>query len=90
MSTKLIIIILRGGGCDRLIHLLHDAQYAVTEFSSMGGFLRRGSTTLVLGVAPDRVEAALELIRTTCPTPPDADEHNATIFVLDAGQFVQV
>jgi uncharacterized protein YaaQ len=75
-------------GCDKLRHQLVEAHYRVTEFSSTGGFFRRGSTTLLVGVAPDQVEQALTLIREFCPTPPDADQHNATLFVLDAGQFI--
>ena len=67
----------------------NDAGFRVTEFSSIGGFLRHKYTTLIIGARPDQVEQALELIRKTCPTPSGAEEHNATIFVLNAGQVVQ-
>ncbi|RPI92586.1 MAG: hypothetical protein EHM39_13490 [Chloroflexi bacterium] len=87
-NNKLILVLLRGNS-DRLVHQLNDAGFRVTEFSSIGGFLRHKYTTLVIGVRQERVEPALELIRKACPTPPDAEEHNATIFVLNAGQFVQ-
>jgi uncharacterized protein YaaQ len=90
MSTKLILVVLRGGDRESLIHLLLDAGYRVTEFSSMGGFLRRKNTTLMIGVPPEQTEQALALIRETCPTPPNADEHSATIFVIHAGQFISI
>lgn len=86
MSTRLIVVVLRGSGCDRLMHRLLDADLRVTEFSSTGGFLRRKSTTLIIGAPADRVDTALALIREMCATPPGADEHNATIFVLRATQ----
>ncbi len=90
MTTKLIFVILRGADRDVLIQYLNDAGYRVTEFSSMGGFLRRKSTTLLIGVPADQVEPALAIIRQQCPTPPGADEHRATIFVMNAAQNLAV
>jgi uncharacterized protein YaaQ len=88
--TRLLLVILKGADRDTLLHRLLDAEFRVTEFASVGGFLRRKSTTLVIGVAKGRVEEALAIIRETCPTPPDADEHRATIFVLNTRQFIAV
>ncbi len=90
MKNKVILVILQGGSCDRLLNHLLDANYRVTEISSMGGFLRSKSLTLLIGVYPDQVEHVLDMIRTTCPTPPGASQHNATIFVLDAGDFISI
>jgi uncharacterized protein YaaQ len=86
MSTKLVLIILRGADRDKLVRRLHDADFRVIEFASMGGFLRRKNTTLLVGLPADRVEPALAIIRETCPTPPDADEHSATVFVMNIAQ----
>ena len=88
--TKLLLVILKGADRDRLLHQLLEAQFRVTEFASVGGFFRRKNTTLLIGVAEDRVEESLAIIREVCPTPPDADEHRATIFVLHTSQFVTV
>jgi uncharacterized protein YaaQ len=90
MNTKLIVIILRGVDRNKLVHQLHDTGFRVTEFASMGGFLRRKNTTLLIGLPADRVEAALAIIRETCPTPAGSDEHSATIFVLTAQQGVTI
>lgn len=90
MTTKLLLVILRGSSCDKLLSRLLDAHFAVTTFSSVGGFFRRQSTTLLIGVPAEQVEQALSIIRVTCPTPPGADEHHATIFVIGAGEFVQI
>ncbi|MCD4685849.1 MAG: cyclic-di-AMP receptor [Anaerolineae bacterium] len=89
-ANKLLVVIVRGNTRETLISRLKDAGYRVTTFSSVGGFLRRHSTTLLVGLPADQVETALTMIRTTCPTPQGTDEHTATIFVLRAGQFVLV
>lgn len=88
--TKLLIVIVRGNRAKKLMPHLLDAKFRVTEFSSLGGFLRHHSTTLLVGVPENRVQQALELIRTHCPTPEGETEHAATIFVLAAGQFVSL
>jgi uncharacterized protein YaaQ len=87
MNTKLILVILKGGACEKVTHNLHDAGFRVTELSSMGTFLRQRSTTLVIGLPGEQVEQALSIIRTSCPdsTP---EQHNATLFVLNAEQSV--
>lgn len=90
MNTKLILVILRGGGCDKLVNHLLNANYRVTEFSTMGGFFRRKSTTLLIGVAEDQVEPVLSIVRQMCPTPSSADEHSATVFVLNTNQFTSI
>ncbi len=90
MSTKLLIVILRGSVHDALLRRMLDARFRVTELSSTGGFFRRQGSTLLIGLPQERVEEALTLIRETCPTPPDADEHSATIFVLDAEQILSI
>jgi len=87
-TTKVILVIAKGDCADRLIHELLDAEFRVTEFASMGGFLRQKSTTLIIGVKPERIEQALALIRAVCASDPERTEHNATIFVLDAEQYI--
>jgi uncharacterized protein YaaQ len=90
MSTKLILVVARGGGCDKLVRQLNDAGFRITEFSSIGGFLRHKNTTLIIGCEEEQLEQALDLIRKTCPTPQGSEEHNATVFVLNAGQLVRI
>lgn len=89
MSTKLIIVVVHKNH-DELLRRLLDAGFRVTQFSSLGGFLRRRSATLLVGVEERRLDEALAMIRQTCPTPPGADEHSATLFVLNAGRLVTI
>jgi uncharacterized protein YaaQ len=88
---KLILSIVGADAVDPVSRALVEQKYSVTQISSVGGFLRRGSTTLVVGVNDNQVEDALGVIRRACSkvsTPPD--QHSATIFVMDAAQFIQI
>jgi len=90
MTSKLVVVIVRSGDRDLLLRRLLDGGFRVTEFSSLGGFLRRRSFTILIGVPAERLGEALALIRQMCSTPPGADEHRATIFVIEAGQSVSI
>lgn len=50
--------------CDALI----QQEFRFTEMSSTSGFLRRGNTTLLIGVPDEQVATVLDLIRQLCQT----------------------
>lgn len=50
--------------CDALI----QQEFRFTEIGSTGGFLQRGNTTLLIGIAEEQVETVLSLIRDICQT----------------------
>lgn len=87
---KLILAIVHADAVEPVSRALVEHKYSVTQISSMGGFLRRGSTTLVIGVTDQQVSDALAHIRQVCAPLKTGDSHPATIFVLDAAQFIQV
>jgi uncharacterized protein YaaQ len=88
---KLILaIIFNPDAIDPVTSALVGSKYSVTQISSMGGFLRRGSATLVVGVDEKQVEDVLTAIRSACAPYTKPDGHAATIFVLNASQFVQI
>ncbi len=86
---KMIILILRDNDSDSITQALTSALYRVTRVASTGGFLRSGVATLLLGVRDERVEAALELIRSKL-TPLPSGELRATFFVVPVERFEQV
>lgn len=90
MSEKLILAIIRDEDSADVLEALIAHDFHVTRVSSTGGFLRRGSDTLLIGAAENRVDDALNVIRVACPGEPPPDEHRATIFVLDATSFTQI
>jgi uncharacterized protein YaaQ len=93
---KLILAIVNADAVDAVSRALTEKRYPVTHISSQGGFLRRGSTTMVIGVEEAQVKPVLEIIRTACGTsanptsPASADTHTVTIFVVEANQFMQI
>jgi uncharacterized protein YaaQ len=88
---KLILAIVASDAVDSVSKSLASKNYPVTHISSVGGFLRRGSTTLVIGVNEDQVQGVIDAIRAGTPTAPRADNaHAVTLFVVNAGQFIQV
>ena len=86
---KLIIAIVRDLDAGAVIDQLIAHGHRVTRVASTGGFLRRGNVTLLIGVEEQTVAAVIELLRETC-SPPDPDQHRATIFVVHASQFEQI
>ena len=86
---KMIILIVKDNDSDMVTQALTSAQYRVTRVASTGGFLRSGVVTLLLGVRDERLDAALELIRSKL-TPLPSGERRATLFVVPVERFEQV
>ncbi len=86
---KLIIAILRDVDNDPVSHALTAASFRVTLIASTGGFLRRGSITLLIGVEDEQIETALEVIRKNVGPATEPNQRRATIFVLPVDKFVQ-
>lgn len=87
---KLIIAILRDEDCEKISHALVSADFRVTQIASTGGFLRRGSTTLMIGVEDGKVDHAIDIIKDYSSPPPDSGQRKATLFVLNVVDFEQV
>ena len=86
---KMIILIVKDNDADAINQALISERYRVTRVASTGGFLRKGIVTLLLGTRDERVESALELIRTKL-TPLPSGEKRATLFVVPVERFEQV
>jgi uncharacterized protein YaaQ len=86
---KLILAIVRDRDDATVINRLVAQGHRVTRVASTGGFLRRGNVTLLIGTEMDQVQAVIDTIREACP-PPEAGQHRATVFVLNAAHFEQV
>ena len=65
-AQKLVIVITDDDEADSLISKLVDRGYPATKVSSTGGFLRKGSATILSGVDAEDVELVLSIIRTEC------------------------
>lgn len=87
---KLIIAILKHEDTENVSNALVAAHYRVTQIASTGGFLRRGSTTIMVGLEGEKVDAAIEIIRNTCAPASDPTVKRATLFILNVARFDQI
>jgi uncharacterized protein YaaQ len=90
MTKKIILAVIGQADTDSVVNALVAHQYTVTRLSSTGGFLRRGNTTILVGVDDPNIDSALDVIRTACQSEENPEQHRATIFVLNASAFEQV
>jgi uncharacterized protein YaaQ len=86
---KMIIAILRDVDSDSVTRELTAGHFRVTRIASTGGLLRRGVTTLLIGVDDEKVEAAIQVLKENC-SPAAKGEKRATVFVVPVEKFEQV
>ena len=86
---KMIIAILRDDDVDVIVHALTAEDFRVTRVASTGGFFRKGSTTLLIGVEDEQVEAGIQVLRQSLP-PKLTSEKRATVFVVPVERFEQI
>ena len=60
---KMIIAIVQSEDASRLQAAFVDHNMRATKLSSTGGFLREGNTTFLVGIADDKVEEVLSVIK---------------------------
>lgn len=63
---KLVMAIVHDEDSFHVLDLLIDKGFSVTKLASTGGFLKAGFTTLISGVAEDRVPELIEIIEQKC------------------------
>lgn len=84
---KLIVAIVHDTATEAISHALTSANLRVTHIASTGGFLRRGHSTLLIGLEDHLVEDALKIIREKATAPVESEEKKAVIFVLKVDQY---
>ncbi|NLJ81067.1 MAG: hypothetical protein GX335_08590 [Firmicutes bacterium] len=63
---KLLITIVQDQDVPNLLEALAEEEFGATRLSSTGGFLRTGNTTLLIGVAKEKLDQVLDLIKKVC------------------------
>jgi uncharacterized protein YaaQ len=84
---KIVLSIVSGDAVDTVSNTLIERNCKVTHIGSMGGFRRRGNSTLIVGVEESRVQDTLVALREACAKRKRSDKPTVTIFVLDAQIF---
>jgi len=85
---KMIVAIINDAQSEAAAQALLENDFRVTRLASTGGLLRGGTTTLMVGVADDKVETALSIIREQIPAQPDKIQ--ATIYIVNIREFARV
>ena len=88
-EKRLIIAILRDADGEEVLNALLNKNFRVTRIASTGGFLRRGNSTLLIGVEKEQIETAIKLVRDHSAPAIDPGLKRATVFVLKVDQFEQ-
>ena len=63
---KLVLAIVQDDDALDLIEELNDKGFGVTKLATTGGFLKSGSTTLMIGVEIDKVDVVIKVIEEVC------------------------
>lgn len=89
---KLVIAVVQNKDADAVVDALVAADFRATRFASTGGFLRRGNTTIMIGVQDHQVDQIVDVIRDETQGQERVEdepvEHAAaTIFVLDLEEY---
>ena len=86
---KLLFAVLKDDDVDTVIQSLTKDDFRVTRVASTGGFFHKGSTTLLIGVDDDKVEAAIQVLRAKTTAEPN-EQKRATVFVVPVSRFEQL
>ena len=87
---KLIIAVVQNHDADAVVDALVAADYRATRFASTGGFLRRGNTTIMIGVQDQQVDHVIDVIRDVARASGESlpeGQSAATVFVLDLEEY---
>ncbi len=87
---RLIVAIVRDVDVEAVLAALLGRGFGVTRLASAGGFLRHGSTTLLVGAEASRVDEAITAMRQACSAAESPDQRRVTLFVLPVERFEQL
>lgn len=86
---KMIVVILPDEDAESVTQALITSNLCVTEIASTGGFLRQGSSTLMIGVDDESVDEGIQIINNNCTPSVEPMLKRATLFVLNVEHFEQ-
>lgn len=83
---KLIITIIPDDDSEKVSNALTDKDFRVTQIASTGGFLRKGKSTLLVGLEDELLDSALDIIKNT--TSKSANKDKGVLFVIKVDKFI--
>jgi uncharacterized protein YaaQ len=79
---KLLVFVTEDNVADPTVDALIEPGFRVTRLASTGGFLRKGNTTLLVGVEEAAVDRAIAIVRRVAP--------GALVISLDLERYERV
>lgn len=83
---KLIITIIPDDDSEKVSNALIDKDFRVTQIASTGGFLRKGKSTLLVGLEDELLDSALDIIKSNTSKSPNKDK--GVLFVIKVDKFI--
>jgi len=87
---KLMIIIAHDTDSENVVQELVQNDFRVTRMASTGGFLRRGNSTLLVGLEDEQVQPVTDLIKGACRQENAENQYRATVFVVDMPYYTKI
>ena len=63
---RIVLMVVAQDDADALSSALIQSEFSITRIGSTGGFLRKGSSTLLSGVNHADVDRVLEIVKSEC------------------------
>ncbi len=79
---KLLVFVTEDNVADLTVDALIEQGFRVTRLASTGGFLRKGNTTLLVGIEENAVERAITIARRVAP--------GALVVALDLERYERI
>ncbi|MGH2460875.1 MAG: cyclic-di-AMP receptor [Chloroflexota bacterium] len=79
---KLILATTRDESAGKLIDRLVEHEFRATQIKSVGGFLKRGNSTVVVGIDDEYVDDVLKLIRESASP--------ANVYVVNLARYERI
>lgn len=86
----MLLAILEDSQSTTVLRTLHDSGHPLALIDSTGGFLRRGTSTLIAGVDEADVDDVIDLIKQQCSPSANPFKKRATIMVFHVDHFEQI
>lgn len=87
---KMIIATIPDTDHEHVTESLITKGFRVTTIASSGGFLRHGSSTMMIGLEDEKVSEAIELIKGCCGPSVEPGIKRGGLFVIDVARFEQL
>ena len=94
-ADRMILAIVESDRANGVQSALLEKEFRVTRINTSGGFLRKGNVTFLVGVSTERVDMAVDIIRSQArpaggPSEKSDPSVGTMLFVLPIARFLRI